>query len=149
MNTSTKSNLTSIVGYLLLLAALLGLLFQGEILATGPLGWTLQVLAVLLMIWARITFGARSFHLSASPTEGGLVTKGPYAFIRHPIYAAVLLFVWTAVISNISLVNIGCGVVACIGAMLRIISEERLVAERYPEYAEYAARTKRLVPYIL
>jgi protein-S-isoprenylcysteine O-methyltransferase Ste14 len=34
------------------------------------------------------------------------------------------------------------------GLAHRIISEERLVRERYPEYSEYAARTKRIIPFV-
>lgn len=40
------------------------------------------------MAWARLTFGRRSFHASAVPTAGGVETRGPYRFIRHPIYTA-------------------------------------------------------------
>jgi hypothetical protein len=41
-----------------------------------------------------LTFGARSFHAGANPTDGGVVTAGPYRFFRHPIYAAILYFLW-------------------------------------------------------
>jgi len=44
------------------------------------------------MLWARLTFGGRSFHAGANPTAGGVVTTGPYRFVRHPIYAAILYF---------------------------------------------------------
>ena len=52
------------------------------------------------MVAARITFGRRSFHAAANPTEGGLVTTGPYAYIRHPIYAAILYFVWAGALDT-------------------------------------------------
>jgi protein-S-isoprenylcysteine O-methyltransferase Ste14 len=141
-------NASSVAGFILLLAAILSLLFREAILATGPVGFSIQILAALLMIWARLTFGIRSFHATANPTAGGLVTHGAYRYIRHPIYAAILLFLWTSVMSRLSVVDVLCGVTATAGTMLRIISEERLLIVRYPEYAEYAVRTKRLLPYI-
>jgi protein-S-isoprenylcysteine O-methyltransferase Ste14 len=49
----------------------------------------LQVLALLLFLWARITFGRRSYHVVADPTAGGLVTDGPYRFIRQ-IFSLVI-----------------------------------------------------------
>jgi protein-S-isoprenylcysteine O-methyltransferase Ste14 len=35
-----------------------------------------------------------------------------------------------------------------VGAGMRIKAEESLLLERYPDYADYAARTKRMVPFI-
>jgi protein-S-isoprenylcysteine O-methyltransferase len=76
------------------------------------------------------------------------VTTGPYRFIRHPIYTAGCLICWAGALAHPSLKSIGCGVLVLIGALLRIASEERLVLERYPEYREYAQRTKRMLPYV-
>jgi protein-S-isoprenylcysteine O-methyltransferase Ste14 len=38
---------------------------------------------------------------------------------------------------------------AVAGAGLRIAAEERLLLERYPEYGEYADRTKRIIPFLV
>jgi protein-S-isoprenylcysteine O-methyltransferase Ste14 len=40
-------------------------------------------------------------------------------------------------------------VLITVGLAVRMVAEERLVAERYPEYLAYAARTKRIIPFIL
>ena len=100
------------------------------------------------MIWARMTFGHRSFHASADPTEGGLVTTGPYRFIRHPIYTAACLFGWAGAVSNWSAPAAVLGAMMTVGAIVRMLCEERLVVERYPEYREYARTTRRMVPFI-
>ena len=82
----------SVVGFLLMIAGMLGLLATRSLLSPAPVVIAVQLAAVGLMIWARTTFGMRSFHASADPTAGGLVTTGPYRFVRHPIYTAVCLF---------------------------------------------------------
>ena len=79
---------------------------NNAIFGAGPITITIQVIAALLMLWARLTFGIRSFHGTANPTAGGLVTTGPYRYIRHPIYAAILYFFWAGIAGHPSLANV-------------------------------------------
>lgn len=134
--------------FVVLVLTIVGLVYTRSLLARGPVAIGLQVAAVLLMVWARIAFGIRSFHYAANPTEGGLVTAGPYRFLRHPIYAAILLFLWAGIATNLSPASVALGLVATAMLSLRMVFEESLVRQRYPEYADYARRTKRVVPFL-
>lgn len=129
--------------------AIVSLLFGESLFANEPVGIAIQVLAASLMLWARLTFGRRSFHASATPTEGGLVTAGPYKFLRHPIYTAILFIVWAGIASHIAMLSCALGIAVTIGLTIRMLAEERLVTEKYPEYTYYAAHTKRVIPFIL
>ena len=145
MNPRVRSVLATLV-----LAGVVVALFQRRALFSHrPLAIALQAAAVALMLWARVTFGRRSFHAAANPTEGGLVTRGPYRWWRHPIYAAVLLFLWTGVLATgptpLTLLLAAVGTAA---TAVRILAEERLMRGTYPAYDAYAARTKRLVPFL-
>jgi protein-S-isoprenylcysteine O-methyltransferase Ste14 len=140
---------SSLLSFAVLVGVLIGLFFLKSIFAVEPVGITIQVLAVLLMLWARATFGVRSLHAAANPTSGGLVTNGPYRFIRHPIYAAILYFLGVGIASHLSWATFALGLVAIAASSVRIYSEERLIVERYPEYEEYAARTKRVIPFVI
>jgi protein-S-isoprenylcysteine O-methyltransferase Ste14 len=125
------------------------MVLQGSLFASGYIPIAVQLAAVLLMIWARYTFGRRSFHAGADPTEGGLVTTGPYYFIRHPIYASILYFVWAGIFSHPSVFAGLLGSIGTVGVFIRIYAEERLIVTQYPEYAKYAARTKRIIPFVV
>jgi protein-S-isoprenylcysteine O-methyltransferase Ste14 len=140
---------SSVLATLALIGTVAVLFVRHALFADHPVGIAVQVAAVLLMLWARVTFGLRSFHAAANPTEGGIVTSGPYRFLRHPIYAAVLYFVWAGVATHASAVTVALGVLATLATAVRIWAEEQLLAERYPDYAAYAARTKRVVPFVL
>jgi len=119
------------------------------IFGAGPITITIQVIAGLLMVWARLTFGIRSFHGTANPTAGALVTTGPYRYIRHPIYAAILYFLWAGIAAHPSLVTVVVGLLATAFTAVRIVAEEKLLRTTYPEYAAYARVTKRVVPFVL
>ena len=138
----------SIFGYIAMIGGLLGLLATRTLFSSSPLVISVQVLALVLFLWARVTFGRRSYHVVADPTEGGLVTGGPYRYIRHPIYAAFCLFTSAGVAAHWSWSAGLCGGLVLGSAVLRIFCEESLVAARYPEYARYAVTTWRMIPFI-
>jgi len=140
---------SSVLAFGVMVAGLFLLVSRHAILAVRPWTIAVQVAAVLLMLYARLTFGRRSFHAAANPTAGGIVTSGPYAFVRHPIYAAVLYFTWAAVIDHPSWVNAGGAALITAGAVARILMEERFLIDRYPEYRDYMHRTARVVPYLV
>ena len=138
----------SILGLVVMIGALIGLYKIGVLFTTHPIAIALQVIAIALMVWARVTFGRRSFHAAANPTAGGLVTTGPYGIIRHPIYTAACLFGWGSIVVHWSLVSVALGILLLLGALMRMLCEEQLVKQKYPEYVDYAKVTKRMVPYV-
>jgi len=138
----------SILATLAAVLALAGLFVRHELLGSGPISIGLQVLAALLMIWARLVFGMRSFHAAADTSAGELVTRGPYAIVRNPIYAAVILFAWAGIAVHFTWQSALHGLVVLAGMLTRILLEERFLRERYREYEPYARRVKRLVPFV-
>ena len=138
----------SILGVVVMVGALIGLYKIGVLFTAQPIAIALQLIAVAVLAWARVTFGRRSFHAAANPTAGGLVTTGPYRFIRHPIYTAACLFGWGPIFVHWSLVSVALGILLLLGALVRMMCEEQLVKQKYPEYVEYAKATKRMIPYL-
>jgi len=139
----------SIIAFALMVAGLAWLVVRGEVLARSTPAMVIQAAAVVLMIAARLTFGLRSFHAAANPTAGGLVTRGPYHWLRHPIYAAILYFIWSTAIDHRSVQAVAAALLVTAGAFVRMYAEESLLTTMYPEYTTYRARTARVIPFVL
>jgi len=135
-------------GFLVMVGAGVGLFATGSLFSPSPVVVAVQVAALALLVWARFTFGWRSYHATAGPTAGGLVTSGPYRFIRHPIYTAFCAFILAGALAHLSASAAALAILFVLAALVRMLAEERLLVLRYPEYAEYAARTRRIVPFL-
>lgn len=120
---------------------LLPCLLSGEITSTGLLAWAgvaLELVGVGLSQIARVCMG-RSFGIL--PGNRGIVSKGPFAFVRHPIYAGWFLLTVGYLASYPSWRN-GLITLATLPFMMwRIRLEEGLLTAD-PDYRKYC----RLVP---
>ena len=106
-------------------------------------GLGLQLLGLALAVASLAALG-RSFGFVAA--DRGLVTRGPYAVVRHPVYVAYLLIQCGYVLQAVSVRNIAVLVVATGCNAGRAICEERVLAGR-SDYAAYRKRVRRrLIP---
>ena len=84
------------------------------------------------------------------PDVRGLVTRGPYRLVRHPLYLGELTAVLGIVLGSRRPLLAGGTWLVCVGLQLaRTSYEERNIRAEFPQYEEYAARTKRLIPGVL
>lgn len=100
-------------------------------------------------MWARVHLGRNWGMPMSVQKDPELVTSGPYAFVRHPIYSGILLaLVGTATIEPRWWLAL---LVAFFGYFVYAARvEERTMCEQFPaEYPAYARRTKMLVPFLL
>ena len=129
--------------------AVVGVLYlfkEQYIFSTNPITILIQIASISFMIWARYTFGFRSFYAAANTTKGKLITTGPYHFLRHPIYAALIYFFWASIISYPFIKTIVAVLCITAGLFIRMILEEKFLVIAYDDYAAYAERTKRIIP---
>jgi protein-S-isoprenylcysteine O-methyltransferase Ste14 len=138
----------SFFGVLGMAGGVLAQFATGNLLSYSPWVIAAQAGAFALLLWARLTFGRRSFHAVANPTEGGLVTTGPYRYIRHPIYTSITVISAAGAVAHWSWESALLALFVLGTALLRIFCEEAMVTARYPEYRQYASHTRRMIPYL-
>lgn len=109
--------------------------------------WRWPVLAVggALALWAVLGLGASLTPMPA-PNGRGLKTVGPYRWIRHPVYAGLI-------VASLGLAPgswLGWAAWAALSGVLvaKVRLEEELLRGAYPEFAAYARRSWRLVPFV-
>jgi protein-S-isoprenylcysteine O-methyltransferase Ste14 len=92
-------------------------------------------------------FGVRQAWATdfAQPPET-LVIAGPYRYIRHPLMACLLLFLWTPPIMTTTLALLSGGMTLYI--FIGLVFEERDLTQRFhPAYAAYRRRVPALIPW--
>lgn len=116
------------------------------------LSLALQALADLLIIsgtvGALVALSRLGASFSVMPEARTLVTSGPYALVRHPLYAAELVGIAGLVLQFQQPWALLLGIGVFVFQYWRTIFEESVLSEAYPDYAAYRARTWRFVPYL-
>ncbi|MGB8698898.1 MAG: isoprenylcysteine carboxylmethyltransferase family protein [Thermosynechococcaceae cyanobacterium] len=122
---------------------------------TLPIQVALAILAGMLTLFGLILIGKGLFDLGRSLTplpypreDGQLVTKGVYGIVRHPLYAGIVAVTLGWVLFTLSWSHGLAGLAIAVLLDRKAAQEEIWLTAKYPEYAEYRQRTKKLVPWI-
>jgi protein-S-isoprenylcysteine O-methyltransferase Ste14 len=103
----------------------------------------LSAAGLLVIVAGKVTLG-RSFGIA--PANRGVVARGPYTFVRHPIYAGYLITHFAFLLAHPRPWNVAVVVVADVALVARALIEEHLLAADV-EYEAYCRRVGwHLVP---
>jgi len=111
--------------------------------------WLLELISVGFIvahgwiIWSLLTL-RRSF--SIFPEARGLITHGPYGFVRHPLYVAYFLTYTLLMIPRFGVPAVCLAAIGIGAEVLRSKNEERLLRVAFPGYDAYAASVRAFVP---
>ena len=143
-----------VAGQFALMAATIGLGFvppEWPESFDRPLDWAGAVAAILGANLVYLSVRALGRSLTPFPRPKGdaeLVTRGPYRLARHPIYGGGILFFLGWALFSAPLALVGVAALAVLWWRKSAL-EERLLAERYPDYTDYRRATpRRFVPYV-
>lgn len=144
-----------VIGYLLLLNGrrLPYPLDARVVPPTEAMAWTgafLCIAGLSFSIWARAALGP-NWSATVSLKEGHeLIVRGPYRFVRHPIYTGMLTMFLATVIVLGYLGGIVGAVLVFVSFRIKLGDEEKLMLKQFPDqYAAYQKRVKRIIPFVL
>jgi protein-S-isoprenylcysteine O-methyltransferase Ste14 len=108
-------------------------------------------LASLLLLLAGIIFSICALiflgrSISLLPEARRLVTSGPYALVRHPLYLGEMVAIAGIALQHLSAWALLLLILIWALQLQRMKYEERVLLQSFPEYGDYMARTARLVP---
>lgn len=113
-------------------------------------GVVLCVAGLAFCVWARLALGRNWSGVVTFKGGHELITRGPYAIVRHPIYTGILIMIVGTVIVFGHVAGIIALPFVVWGLWIKLRYEERLMLQKFPEeYASYQRRVKRLVPFVL
>jgi protein-S-isoprenylcysteine O-methyltransferase Ste14 len=100
-------------------------------------------------LWARMHLG-RNWGIPMSLRQGHeLVTSGPYAYVRHPIYSGLMLAMIGSVLA-VGLVWLALLVISFVYFLVSARTEEKMMVAQFPDaYPAYRQRTRMLIPFVL
>jgi protein-S-isoprenylcysteine O-methyltransferase Ste14 len=96
--------------------------------------------------WAIVSLAFLGRCFGMLPEARGLVTRGPYRWVRHPVYLGEMVAALGLVVATLSAPLFALFALWCGLQYWRARNEERALAAVFPEYAAYRRRTGRLLP---
>src|SRR5215831_18404924 len=119
----------------------------------APTAWTAAVLCIIglaFAVWARVTLG-RNWSGVVTLKEGHeLVDRGPYRFVRHPIYTGILTMFFATALALGYLAGFAATLLMFASFWIKLRDEEQLMLQQFPDrYAVYRRRAKRIIPFVL
>ena len=129
----------------------------GTYLGTGivllppqELSSALYLVSLLLVIGGTVVAISAVLALGRSisilPEARRLVTSGPYALVRHPLYLGEIVAIFGIALQYLLPWSLLLAALVCTFQFLRIKNEERILVKVFPNYENYMVGTARLVP---
>jgi protein-S-isoprenylcysteine O-methyltransferase Ste14 len=123
------------------------ILYKGGIVPVNFIGLSIQLLGVVLYVLAFVSFNKKYFSFMPLPKPGAyIIMHGPYSFLRHPMYLAMLLITMPLTYEYFSLkmAFFQCSFLVVIGLLVYI--EEYVFGNIDLNYKNYIKYTKMILP---
>jgi protein-S-isoprenylcysteine O-methyltransferase Ste14 len=160
MAPQTKAPKSSGIGFVVVQAVLLGMLFFGPAHLNADasnaqpnnlllwFGYGIFILGTVIALMAAINLGKNLTPLPRPKENAELIQGGLYGFVRHPIYFGVIvLCLGWGLMQQSTLVWLYAVIIA-IFFDIKSRKEEQWLVERFSAYTDYQGRVRKLIPWV-
>jgi protein-S-isoprenylcysteine O-methyltransferase Ste14 len=116
--------------------------------ATVALGLALGIGGFLLALTGLLNLGRNLSVFPHPKDDATLVQGGAYALVRHPIYSGLIIGAVGWALLNASVVTLVYAGLLFVFFDRKSRREERMLAHKFPAYARYQARVRKLIPFL-
>ena len=123
--------------------------FTGKVYPQSWLVALLLSISLFVGLWAILSMNSQTLTvLPDARPNATLITTGPYRWIRHPMYTAVLLLLTALLLNEFSFVRMLVLAVVAVALILKINIKEKILLAKYLEYSDYMKTTRKIIPYL-
>jgi len=110
----------------------------------------IQILGFAIALWGISTIRKGRFNIQPEVKQSAqLITKGPFKYIRNPMYAGIILFFSVNVGVYFTVYRIAVLLLLTSVLLLKIKSEEKFLEQKFGTiYTSYKGQTKRILPFV-
>jgi protein-S-isoprenylcysteine O-methyltransferase Ste14 len=107
------------------------------------------ITGLILALWAYYNMGSKIYSPFPQPRKGSkIVEGGPYKYIRHPMYAGLLLISIVLFLSQANFLNFFILMIFVYVTNEKATLEEKLLTNLHNQYTDYAIKTKMFIPFL-
>jgi protein-S-isoprenylcysteine O-methyltransferase Ste14 len=125
---------------------MLGVLILPRVDRTTPGAIITTALTIVGLLGSIYVLAALGRSFSVLPQARGMVTTGPYRWVRHPLYLCEQITAFSMIWQYAQPWALFIALASAVGQFPRMYYEEQVLSETYPAYREYVAHTPRLIP---
>lgn len=119
--------------------------------AVGPLRWVgaaLGVAGLALVAWGIVSLGRNLTAVPHPKADAQLTRSGAYRLVRHPIYSGIIIAGGGWALWQSSWLVVGYAAVLFLFFDVKSRREERWLLAKFPDYAAYRGRVRKLLPFV-
>ncbi|CAN5149698.1 isoprenylcysteine carboxylmethyltransferase family protein [soil metagenome] len=129
---------------------LIYLFLSGPVLPNNTLVGILELVGLVVGLWSIWVMRITSIQITADVApDSNLITDGPYEFVRHPMYLAIIIVCLGLLLNGITSTRIIALILLIIDLVIKSHYEEKLLIKYFKKgYEDYQKKTKKLIPFI-